>query len=593
MDIIDILLAKAMTPQGQIETYAAKAATAATQASTALAEANEAIEYLDTISSNVGAAAAAEIDKLALTLTQTDASSYISNNIQASYPSNKEETLTDVVKYYKTTGNNEDGTMTQKAITEALSNVSNNLGANNAGKIVVIDENGNIVSSSTVDEADLIQLLMNSDNYSMDGVVGLSLDYSNYSYTRTQEAESYSLSSDFDKYTMYGGRKRCLVSNDGEIIAFYGDNNYNENLSNGYQVMVYQPKFYYYRNIIKTDLQNGQQIIRKQNIVISPTPQTGFKLHPLFINENNEEVDYVLLPAYEGSVESSTGNSYTNNSIVNFENQKLASVAGAYPITGENNPLTLATAEKLANNRGSGWHITNIKFESAMQMLQTIQFGTPNGQYNIQSGVVNLPSSSTVSILTGSTSTLGNATGHANSTTFLISGSQVTYSEAGKRAISYRGVENPWGNLWRYIAGVKLVGNGHSNGGQPYVCQSYTYELSSYQSLNFTIPNASDWISGFGYGGETYDWVFMPAECSNANSSFPVGDNAWIMPNLNGTTVVSCGGAWSYGLNDGPFYYACDRGPLEFTARQNARLMYVPLLSNQYYTSNITKWQNS
>jgi len=81
MDIIDILLAKAMTPQGQIETYAAKAATAATQASQALSEANEAIEYLDTISSNVGAAAATEIDKLALTLTQTDASSYISNNI--------------------------------------------------------------------------------------------------------------------------------------------------------------------------------------------------------------------------------------------------------------------------------------------------------------------------------------------------------------------------------------------------------------------------------------------------------------------------------------------------------------------------------
>ena len=41
------------------------------------------------------------------------------------------------------------------------------------------------------------------------------------------------MGSDFDKYTMYGGRMRCNVADDGSINAFHGDSNYSENGSNG------------------------------------------------------------------------------------------------------------------------------------------------------------------------------------------------------------------------------------------------------------------------------------------------------------------------------------------------------------------------
>lgn len=600
MDIIDILLAKAMTPQGQIETYAAKAATAATQASQALSDANEAIEYLDTISSNVGAAAATEIDKLALTLTQTDASSYISNNIQASYPSNKEETLTNVVKYYKTTGNNEDGTMTQKAITEALSNSGgggvSNLGSDNAGKIVIVDQNGNITSSTSISENDLINALEKTIDLSSDGIVGLSLDYQNYSYIRTQEAQNYTQGNDFNNYAMYGGRKRCLVSDNGQIIAFYGDNNYNENISNGYQVMVYQPKFYYRRVIDKYSDINTAKAIRKQNIMISRSPKSGFKIHPLFINENGDEIEYVLLPAYEGSVEANDNNSYTNKAISNFTSQKLASVAGANPITGLNNPFTIENAEQMAKNRGTGWHITNIQFESAMQILFMIEFGTPNGQAAIEKGISDINSNNdNVTIVTGSTSSLGNNTGYASFTDFIINDSPITYSQNGKRAISYRGVQNPWGNLWRYAPGIAFSGDGTKAGGETYICNNYNYDvnnLNNYTSAGFNIPNSGNWISSFGYNNEKYDWIFIPIEATGANSSFPIGDYLWVKSNLNGTNILTCGGSWKYGTDNGLFYYACDRNPNEATERRNARLMYVPLLSNQYYESNIIKWQN-
>lgn len=49
MDIIDVLLAKALSPQGQVETYAAKAAKAASDAATAVANSETAINNINSI----------------------------------------------------------------------------------------------------------------------------------------------------------------------------------------------------------------------------------------------------------------------------------------------------------------------------------------------------------------------------------------------------------------------------------------------------------------------------------------------------------------------------------------------------------------
>jgi hypothetical protein len=46
------------------------------------------------------------------------------------------------------------------------------------------------------------------------------------------------MGSDFDKFLMYGGRVRCNVADDGTINAFYGEESYKDDGSNG-QVMVY------------------------------------------------------------------------------------------------------------------------------------------------------------------------------------------------------------------------------------------------------------------------------------------------------------------------------------------------------------------
>jgi len=136
---------------------------------------------------------------------------------------------------------------------------------------------------------------------------------------------------------------RCNVAADGTINAFYGDNNYTEDGTNG-QVMVYQPKFYYQRIPLVVD----GNIIRKESLIISPVKHSGFKLAPAFMN-GEDELDYILLSAYEGSI---SGN-------------KLVSVANVKPASN----LTALAAEEKAAANGTGWHISNLAVESLNQML--------------------------------------------------------------------------------------------------------------------------------------------------------------------------------------------------------------------------------
>ena len=517
-----------------------------------------------------------------------------------------------VEKNYTTEGENEDGSMTQKAIKNYVEGVkselnttinsisvsggSANLGSNNSGNIVVIDPDGNIIAGST-SEVTIIEALIKSGVYVAKDTVGLEIDYESKTFTRTQEATYYTQGQDFNKYSMYGGRMRCNVADNGVITAWYGDINYKEDGSNG-QVMVYQPKFYYQRTPIKLDNTTPiGRIIRKESLLISSTAQPGFKLHPIFKAADGSELNYVLLPAYEATTYDVSINAYNTEDGVNvdFDNDLLCSIANVKPISGAANELNQINAEKLANNRGEGWHIMNMAAESVNQMLEIVEFGTVNGQYALEDGICDINTNQNINYAsqTGSTASLGNTTGTAASTINISEGVTTTYDVAGKRAISYRGMENPWGNIWNILGGINLVGNGESKGGIPYICTDFNYSIeggNNYKSVGFCVPSIYNWVSGFGYGNSDYDWVFMPAECSSvANSALPIGDNFWSIANLNTTNLVAVGGTWVFKQSDGPFYYACDKAINHYGPGFGVKLMYIPT-KNDVYTSNYNKW---
>ena len=633
MDIIDIMLAKALTPQGQTDAYVAKANKAAAKAAKAEQDATAAIATVDAAAEDIAAKVEAADDLLA------EAQEVLETAQQAQI---------NMPEVYTTTGQNTDGYMTQKAVTDALAEKADTsslniyvtttamntaleekadasalagkadktyvdnaitniptsgggntyLGEENEGKIVVVGADGN-VAAGAISEEEIIESLMMIGGYTARNAVGLEIDYENKTFTRTQGAVNKSMGSDFNSYLMYGGRRRCIVNDSGEIVAFYGEEGYIEDGTAG-QVMIYQPKFYYQRIPLNTTVNKVGKIVTRDSLMISTTPQNGFKVHPLFLDANGDELDYVFLSAYEGGVYSASygakmGNVYNS---LNTENDKMLSVMGTRPITGDSG-MNLANAEKLANNRGTGWHIFNLAAESANQMLEIIEFGTLNGQSALGRGVsdMGVGGATNKPAISGSTIALGNGSGSATETRYNgEGGNYFTENTAGKVSICYRGMENPWGNVWKMIGGLIVNGNGLVNGGVPYICTNFNYSYNSlannYKSAGFSLPNGNGWISALGYGEKDYDWVLMPAAAdSSANSALPVGDNGWFDANLTGNRLVTVGGSWSFAESNGPFYYACDK-PLDNSiyTSYGARLMFIPT-KNSIYTANIQKWQ--
>lgn len=642
MDILDILIAKKKSFTGETEKLVRdanaamakanevaekiedaedlleQAQSAATTANAASATAQQAAADLETMEENITAAAQEVVEEsiaeakqeleeqiddkvTAVTVEDDNTASYKSKKIRVRKKNTND--AYNLMKNYTTTGSNEDGSMTQKAITAALENISQtggpatiDLGSANAGKIVVVKSDGGI-EAGNVTEAEIIESLIESSTYTARNAVGLEIDYTNKDFNRTQEAYGLLPGSDFNKYPMYGGRKRCIVDREGRIVAWYGDNNYVEDGSLG-QVMIYQPKFYYNRAILSSENNSGVgRIVRKETLLISATNQAGFKLHPLFKDENGNEIDYVLLPAYESTYYDTSANTIITNdaSDINPSEDYLLSAAGIKPISGVNKTFTINVAEQMAQNIGTGWHITNMAAESANQMLEIVEFGQMNGQAALEDGIVNINHTKTYNSasITGSTSSLGNTTGHAEETINEYNGVYTTYSEAGKRAISYRGFENPWGNIYRFIGGINLFNDRTLNGGKPYVATDYNYTPgvngNNYDDIGFTLPADTNWVSAMGIGKTEYDWIYLPAEAKNASSLLPVGDYLWVN-NFSGYNLINIGGTQNQHDNCGLFYYGCDLFIDRSSSVLSARIMHIPTKNSLIYNANIASW---
>ena len=406
-------------------------------------------------------------------------------------------------------------------------------------------------------------------------ILGLQVDYQNKTMKRIAGAVNLTAGADFDKFEMFGGRKRCNVADDGTIVAYHGDPEYKEDGSMG-QVMVYQPKFYYlvcpvvYDPIKSTGL--GYHL-RKANYYVSSKPRAGFRLHPAFYDENGNEIDYILMGAFEGSIYDTSAQAYLlqDEQVADFTastGDKFSSIAGSKPSSGKTQSLTRPNIEQLAKNRGAGWHLDNIKIASMNQLLMIIEMGQMELQGAIGKGVTEVndtPNTENNSVLTGGTSSLGNKTGMADGVN-------------GKVSISYRGLENPWGNIWKFIYGVNIWGNGKMDGGQPYICKDFNYSenknTDNYVGAGFTVANKSGYISAMAYS-PTCDWLFMASE-TDGNSSVPVGDYTYITQNLNGYRIALLGGAWDSWGNAGGFFWNLYGGVGSRSRKVSGRLVYVP-----------------
>lgn len=404
-----------------------------------------------------------------------------------------------------------------------------------------------------------------------DSVIGVQADFKNSVFTRLCGAKNLTAGAPFDKYHMFGGRKRCNVADNGTITAYYGDANYKEDGSNG-QVMVYQPKFYY--KVVPLALEpisNGIGYhLRKANYYISDNFVSGFKLHPAFYDANGHAVNYILCSAFEGSIFDTSANSYLlyDEQVMDNVADKFCSIAGAKPASGKTQNLTRSNLNQMCMNRGTGWYSDNIKATSANQMLMIVEMGMMNMETAIGQGVVSVadnPNTENNSKVTGGTSALGNGTGQATGT-------------SGQVSVSYRGYENPWGNIWKLINGVNIWGDGTLGGGVPYYATDFNFAESkrtdNYVSAGFNCANAGGYISAIGYAPEC-DWMFIGSEVLG-NSSVPVGDYQWTTANLNDYRIALQGGYWNNDTYAGAFYWHLGNGMGTRGSAFGGRLVYIP-----------------
>lgn len=561
---LDSSISSANSAKSALNTAISNAKTAKSNLDTSTSTGNTAKKNLDTAISNA-------------TKTRSDLNAVISSAQSA------QSSLSGVIAQASTAQTN-----LQNA-TNSATNVFNQLTAENISAKANLDAlrsedfNAQEILSGVTDIRAYLGMIETED------VLGITMDYKNKTCTRIAGAKNLTAGADFDKFSMYGGRKRCNVSDGGTINAYYGDEGYTEDGSNG-QVMVYQPKFYYLVCPLEYDRQEtgyGYHL-RKANYYISETQRAGFKLHPAFYDKNGNEVDYILMSAYEGCIYDTSANAYLKNDeqVMDASKDKFSSIAGARPATGVSQNLTRPNIEQMAKNRGEGWHSFGIKTASMEQLLMIVEMGMMNLQTAIGQGVVNLPwttgsdTTSSYAGATGSTASLGNGTGRATETTTYEGGVATKNTADGKTSICYRGVENFWGNIWKFAYGI----NFYCEVGKPflgYVCKDFNYAESkktdNYENIGFALPSENGYVSAMGYSTK-YDWLFLPSEVKG-NSSLPVGDYYYQNNTWDGYRIARLGGIWNGGSGAGGFCWGLDNGVGIRSRDIGGRLVYVPTVT--------------
>lgn len=561
---LDSSISSANSAKSALDTAISNAKTAKSNLDTSTSTGNTAKKNLDTAISNA-------------TKTRSDLNAVISSAQSA------QSSLSGVIAQASTAQTN-----LQNA-TNSATNVFNQLTAENISAKANLDAlrsedfNAQEILSGVTDIRAYLGMIETED------VLGITMDYKNKTCTRIAGAKNLTAGADFDKFSMYGGRKRCNVSDGGTINAYYGDEGYTEDGSNG-QVMVYQPKFYYLVCPLEYDRQEtgyGYHL-RKANYYISETQRAGFKLHPAFYDKNGNEVDYILMSAYEGCIYDTSANAYLKNDeqVMDASKDKFSSIAGARPATGVSQDLTRPNIEQMAKNRGEGWHSLGIKTASMEQLLMIVEMGMMNLQTAIGQGVVNLPwttgsdTTSSYAGATGSTASLGNGTGRVTKTTTYEGGKATEYTVDGKTSICYRGVENFWGNIWKFAYGI----NFYCEVGKPflgYVCKDFNYAESkktdNYENIGFALPSENGYVSAMGYSTK-YDWLFLPSEVKG-NSSLPVGDYYYQNNTWDGYRIARLGGSWTSGSNAGGFCWVLNDGVGSRYRYIGGRLVYVPTVT--------------
>ena len=439
----------------------------------------------------------------------------------------------------------------------------------------------NIYATGTNGEYDRLEYLIGRDN--QEPYYGLSWDQSTDTYIRTGLLSGLLLASSpgDSKLPIHSLMRRCVANDDGSINYFLDPNDYTKkedgtasNLTGADgQVVVYIPKFY-------TGYMFGDLSANNHHWKISTSQLDGFAVHPAFM-VNGVEVPYRLYGAYEGYKDGSN---------------KLCSISGVLPTVSQ----TRATFRTYATNRGAGWGLEDAYLTAAVQLLYLIEYADFDTQSCIGNGITGYATwPNGPQALTGNSNTIGNATGNVSASvpkwaasTAKSLGAEIIplttqngytyrYTTAGTSGstepvfpttlgatvtdgtavltcvrtlqyMSYRGIENWYGHIWKFADGIN-VNNVTGTGSQLYLCNTKA-NFANDTSTNYSLFGLLAQSSGYGKTLIQAANGFYPASVGGGTATY-LADYFYTTYGTDGWRVALRGGVASHGTNAGAFYW--------------------------------------
>jgi len=319
--------------------------------------------------------------------------------------------------------------------------------------------------------------------------------------------------------------RRCILTDAGAVAYYLGatDSTKKEDMTTASvldgtdgQVMVEIPKFYYkYSYIASTNVHSWS---------ISAVPLAGYEPHPAFYKDG-AWVDYRYIGAYEGIGYDDSAAAYIDHGntaangwsggAIDLANDILSSVSGKNPITDE----TRAEFRAIALNRGVGWRQQDFYLVSAIQLLYVTEYASWNSQSMIGMGRTQLSGGTWVQGSYIKESGLSN--GDGNGTNSVDWEGDADDATAETVYMTYRGIENFFGNIWKWVDGFNI------NGGIPYVSNTETdfaddtatayYRLEDTGGSGITLPQgANDYQSTL----EQIKDGFLPSALGGSSSTY-------------------------------------------------------------------------
>lgn len=303
-------------------------------------------------------------------------------------------------------------------------------------------------------------------------------------------------SSPFDSYMPWMGMEEYNVDvQAGAVGAKKGDSRFSR--SNN-AVMVKIPEFYY-------KIEKSGSVFR---YYVADGPVDGLSLHP------GSGDNYMA--RYEGHITYDSGTGKFG----------LGSASGMTILTSN----TRSDFRNKAKDNGPGSQLRDIAAWCAYDLLYLVEFADFNSQEKIGPGIVN----ATAVHKTGETDAMVYHTGRANS--------------GDNAAVQYRGIENPWGNVFEWIDGINV------NNRVSYICtepESYADDTTSnYTSSGITLPN-SGWIKGLGFSS-VFPWALLPDTTGGGSATTYIPD---YINSSAGWSVVDVSGCYTNASIAGLFFF--------------------------------------